>query len=390
MMYKWFALLLVVLAGTAHSTYGADPICSNGLQNAAKEVCCPRTCVKCGGPACNNRPGGPSKCCSNNIVASHRACTDHNAPCITKKSSSTGPPAKTGPPVSAPPPPALPGSAVQRHTEVYIYPGLRTLYDREEDYNVTFDGIVMYQKVLDLHWSWIKPYLDKGKQVEMVLEFIDGTTNLQQIAEGKYDAQLQAFAVDAKKDGRFFKMRVMHEMNGEWYSWSTGRGGSNTVDAFKAAFRHVVLLFKQAGINAQYQLAYNSKNAGSTKATSQDLYPGDDVVDEVCVSAYNQAGIDADHPTMKSFEDVLSPWYNSMVFSNKPLCIAEMGTTNLDGTKAQWITDAWNVMTYKFTKLQTISWFITTKSNRTWDFYDQAQEDAFTNGMNAFRAATRA
>jgi beta-mannanase len=55
----------------------------------------------------------------------------------------------------------------------------------------------------------------------------------------------------------------------------------NSVDDFKAAFRHVVYLFK--GMNAPfvYQLAYNSGNPRDDKTPFINMYPGDDVVDMV-------------------------------------------------------------------------------------------------------------
>jgi beta-mannanase len=74
----------------------------------------------------------------------------------------------------------------------------------------------------------------------------------------------------------------------------TYRPGNNVED-FKAAFRHVVYLFK--GMNAPfvYQLAYNSGNPRDDKTPFSTMYPGDDVVDMVstythyiaCISHHN-------------------------------------------------------------------------------------------------------
>jgi hypothetical protein len=60
----------------------------------------------------------------------------------------------------------------------------------------------------------------------------------------------------------------------------TYRPGNNIAD-FKAAFRHVVYLFK--GMNAPfvYQLAYNSGNPRDDRTPFSTMYPGDDVVDMV-------------------------------------------------------------------------------------------------------------
>jgi Right handed beta helix region len=60
--------------------------CSSGNKN--DEVCCLATCVnslgqpQCGGTGCGKLPGGASNCCSTQIIASARKCSDFPPPCI--------------------------------------------------------------------------------------------------------------------------------------------------------------------------------------------------------------------------------------------------------------------------------------------------------------------
>jgi len=55
----------------------------DGTGIAASNVCCPATCVKCGGSGCHNRPGG-WLCCAGAIRKKlrKRSCSKANAPCM--------------------------------------------------------------------------------------------------------------------------------------------------------------------------------------------------------------------------------------------------------------------------------------------------------------------
>lgn len=60
--------------------------CSSGIKN--NEVCCLGNCVnslgqpQCGGTGCGALPGGSTNCCSTQILASGRKCTNFPPPCI--------------------------------------------------------------------------------------------------------------------------------------------------------------------------------------------------------------------------------------------------------------------------------------------------------------------
>ncbi len=57
-----------------------DPTCSFGIR--FREFCCAASCGTCGGSGCGTRQGGSSSCCTSNIQASGRSCSENSAPCI--------------------------------------------------------------------------------------------------------------------------------------------------------------------------------------------------------------------------------------------------------------------------------------------------------------------
>jgi mannan endo-1,4-beta-mannosidase len=66
--------------------------------------------------------------------------------------------------------------------------------------------------------------------------------NVQQIANGRYDAYLRSYASAVKAFHRPVILSFGHEMNGYWYSWAR----HHTAPAvFVAAWRHIVTVFRQ-------------------------------------------------------------------------------------------------------------------------------------------------
>merc|ERR1711871_593504 len=59
------------VAEPAAST-SASAMCASGLK--AEGVCCPKTCVKCGGTKCKSAPGGETKCCVAKIKSLAKKC----------------------------------------------------------------------------------------------------------------------------------------------------------------------------------------------------------------------------------------------------------------------------------------------------------------------------
>jgi hypothetical protein len=60
--------------------YLPDPTCARGIRSGT--VCCAPSCGTCGGTGCSSRPGGSQACCTTQISASGRKCSEEPAPCV--------------------------------------------------------------------------------------------------------------------------------------------------------------------------------------------------------------------------------------------------------------------------------------------------------------------
>jgi hypothetical protein len=67
----------------------SDPGCQNGIREHTN--CCAKECGKCGGPGCNDLPGGGAACCSGAITQANNSCADHAAPCVISSAAATTP-----------------------------------------------------------------------------------------------------------------------------------------------------------------------------------------------------------------------------------------------------------------------------------------------------------
>ncbi|KAG5182566.1 glycoside hydrolase superfamily, partial [Tribonema minus] len=235
------------------------------------------------------------------------------------------------------------------------------------------------------YWNTVKPALDKVDDVVLVVQFDTyDYTNLQEIGDGRYDASLNQF-IDAWKDdgNRRLSIRPMHEFNGDWYPWGTFRGGGNSKDNFKRAFQHVAGVFKRRGANVKMQLAYNCDSAQNDGSPFADWYPGDDVVDIILCSAYNRSGLEGHG--WESFDEVFGGGYDRMasIPGNKPLGLGETGSTDWGGDKPAWISDAFNQLVYKYTRVQECHWLLENKEG-DWDLNTDGDVWAFGDGMRKF------
>jgi hypothetical protein len=90
------------------------------------------------------------------------------------------------------------------------------------------------------------------------------------------------------------------------------------------------------------------------------MYPGDEVVDWLCLDGYNWGG-----KNWMSFSEIFrNPEYDSYAritaLSDKPLMIGEMGSAEAgDGgrRKAAWITDALSVQIPSLPRIRAVIWF---------------------------------
>jgi len=175
---------------------------------------------------------------------------------------------------------------------------------------------------------------------------------LRAVIEGRQDAHIRAWATAAKAWGHPFFLRFNWEMNGGWFPWGE-RYGSNQPGEFVAAWRHVHDIFTSVGATNANWVWCPTAEMGSTLQPLDGLYPGGDQVDWTCLDVYN-----GNNP-WKSFSDVTASTYDKVtqLAPDKPMVIAEVGSTEAGGDKAAWIQSMFRSLPRRFPKVHGLVWF---------------------------------
>lgn len=179
----------------------------------------------------------------------------------------------------------------------------------------------------------------------------DHSWTCQNVVSGHYDGYIRSYARAVKFAEVPVMIRFAHEMNGDWYPWSTAyngygkRNNDNSPAMFAAMWKHVVSIFRKEGAtNAKWVWSPNiiyTNNFNDQAQQERDLfalYPGDEWVDWVGVSVYNDGSKRAWH----SFSSLFDSTYAALTqLSPRPLMIAELGVTEEGApegqTKAAWL-----------------------------------------------------
>ena len=153
-------------------------------------------------------------------------------------------------------------------------------------------------------------------------------TSLEGIAAGHDDAYIREAARTAAAWGKPLMIRFAQEMNGTWFPWG-GRPG-----AYRAAWRHLVRLFDEAG-------ADNVRWVWNPYANNGDLpfrryFPGNRYVDWVGFDVINWG---SGPFRWGSFESIAGDSYDQLRrLTRKPMILGEVGTGETGGNKARWLS----------------------------------------------------
>jgi hypothetical protein len=178
---------------------------------------------------------------------------------------------------------------------------------------------------------------------------------LAKIVAGNHDAYIRQYARDARAWGKPIYLRFAHEMNGNWYPWSSGVNG-NTSAEYVAAWRHVHDIFRQEGAtNVKWVWAPNVSYPGTTPYAQ--LYPGDAYVDWVGLDGYNWGATSTSSWT--SFYNIFGSSYAEMAaLTSKPMMIAETASAEQGGDKAAWIRQGLLTdVPSRFPRVGAVLWF---------------------------------
>ncbi len=160
----------------------------------------------------------------------------------------------------------------------------------------------------------------------------------------------------------------------------------NSAEKGKRAWRHIVKRFRDKGAwNAKWQFGYNVSTAKERYKPFKDFYPGDDVVDSIAISVYNRRWSTGWQSFSTRFRE---PYDKIKSFTDKPIAVGEVSTTQHGGDKSDWIRDAWNSIAYDFVRVQEVDFFLKPTSGQDWDLDTQSQEDAYTNAVRKARDVT--
>jgi endoglucanase len=207
-------------------------------------------------------------------------------------------------------------------------------------------------------WPFTKRYADiaeKNGSILLVTWMANGYTAADIVA-GKADSYIRSYATGMKADGRTVWLRPLHEANGNWYDWGIGKpNAGNTEEGLVEAWRHIVGIFRAVGVrNAKW--VWTATNEVASGSSFLCTYPGDNYVDYISIDGYNW-GSSQSWSSWKSFEDTFASSYAALAAIDKPLFIAEVGTSSHGGDKAAWIDDMARAIPEKFPRLFAIVWF---------------------------------
>jgi hypothetical protein len=191
--------------------------------------------------------------------------------------------------------------------------------------------------------TW-EPVLSNGTQ---------GPYTLASIAAGEHDEYLRDWAYAVREHDGPIYLRLMHEMNGNWYPWAGDPVG------FVKAWRHVVEVFAQVGAaNAFWVWCVNTSDQPKGNALEK-YWPGSDYVDVIGIDGYNCYG------GWRPFGRIIGPAYARVAALDDklPIWICETATdearTWIAGaagqTKAEWIRDLF--ATEGLDRVRALCWF---------------------------------
>lgn len=221
--------------------------------------------------------------------------------------------------------------------------------------------------IVDIFVDWMTPFenvshsllhvADKGSLAMLSWEphgvttqhILDGTKDLY-LRDGRkvpVDEYIEEFAKGmcdvALLKGQPVLLRMMHEMNGHWFSWGISHENDqgqrpNTNESYKAAWKKIHDVFRDhCSSGVLFVWAINHFSVG-TGTSFTGTYPGDDYVDWVGLDGYNW-GTNA-YWGWQDFDTIFSPSYCEVTRSiSKPVLLAEIATTEKGGDKAAWILD---------------------------------------------------
>jgi hypothetical protein len=180
--------------------------------------------------------------------------------------------------------------------------------------------------------------------------------SLARIAAGGHDDYIRAFARQVAAYRGPVLIRLMHEMNGHWFSWGVGVNGNTAAD-FVAAWRHVHRVFEQAGArNVSWVWSINNLETPEAEAEVGALYPGDRYVDWVATSGFNW-GDAYGWSSWRDADAIYGSAYRALSRFGKPIMISEIATTDIGGDPEAWAVESLARLRTAYPRVHAVVWY---------------------------------
>jgi hypothetical protein len=170
------------------------------------------------------------------------------------------------------------------------------------------------------------------------------------IAKGKYDAYIAAWATEAKDMKNTIFIRLGHEMNDPYrYPW--GPQNNSAMD-FVAAWKHVHQIFTAIGAKNVIWVWSPHPSYGWFDA----FYPGEKYVDWVGVNILNY-GTAAIWSKWWTFAEMFGTHYAELAKYGKPIMITEFGCLAVGGNRADWFKEALSGIPVNYPAVKAVLFF---------------------------------
>ncbi len=201
-------------------------------------------------------------------------------------------------------------------------------------------------------------------------------TSWKNIASGSYDSYITQWAIDSRNWGHPYFLRLDWEMNGFWDPYA-----KDAAD-YVPMWQHVHDIFTKNGATNVTWVWCPNVDSYSTQPLDQ-FYPGSSYTDWVCMDAYN-FGNTQSWSSWTSFSDLFAETYNHLLrlAPGKPIMIAEVGSAEGGGSKADWISDTFsNQLPNSFPNIKAFIWFNLSKETDWRIESSQASQNAYASAM---------
>lgn len=173
---------------------------------------------------------------------------------------------------------------------------------------------------------------------------VDAPMPLTDVAIGKADDQIKAFAEKCATYNRRLILRPFWEFNGTWYRW--GRSA-----AFVEAWRRYVGIVRAAA--PRVEVVWCANTIWDPASDPAPWFPGQTWIDWTGMDGYNR------NEPWKSPYSVFKPTYDRLleIAPKRPIMICETGCTETGGSKPSWINNLFRAMPMRFPRVRALVYF---------------------------------